>query len=339
MNFTEFKERYQKVPVIEYSNNRKSKKPLVTVKIVTYNHAEFISECLDSVINQKTNFDYEILIAEDASSDGTRDICISYAERFPDKIKLFLNSRENNIYINNKPTGTFNNTYANYNITSKYACILEGDDYWTDSNSLQKRVDFLENNSEYVSCFHNISVIKDGKLFFPEGKLPYKQNTTIESADMINTYMPTNTVMSRSFLISPFEEELKNIICGDLVARGKLSQYGKSMFLSNVKCSVYRMHQGGIYSSETMTYRNTHALKANQYLIDFFEKEKLDSSHAKESLVEGYLICFFNSLKETKKLNIYLILEGFQKSKKLEVSFSKILKKYLVVRIKNRLLK
>lgn len=334
MNFVAFKEKYQKVPVLEYPNSRQKKKPLVTIKIVTYNHVKFISECLDSVISQKTNFDYEILIAEDASSDGTRDICISYAEKYPDKIKLLLNSRANNIYINNKPTGTFNNAYANYNVKSKYVCILEGDDYWTDEYSLQKRTDFLEENNDYVSCFHNISIIENEELLFPEGKLGYKKNTVIESRDMINTYMPTNTVLARNFLVNPFEDGLKEIICGDMVTRGKLSQFGKAMFLDNIKCAVYRKHSEGIFSLKDISFRNKHALIANQYVIDFFEKENKDVTYAKQSIVEAHLIYFVNTLKETKKINFALIIKGIKKAKMYNISFFQILKRYISIRIK-----
>ena len=153
-----FLSKYQKVPVIEYENVT-SKNPLVSICVQTYQHSKYISECLDGILMQETNFDFEILLGEDDSSDGTRDICIEYAKKFPDKIKLFLHSRENNIRIYDKPTAKFNVQYNIYSAQGKYLAMCEGDDYWTDPLKLQKQVDFLESNSDYGLIY------SDTKLF------------------------------------------------------------------------------------------------------------------------------------------------------------------------------
>src|SRR5690606_4409195 len=113
--------------------------PVVSVCVQTYQHAPYIRECLDSILMQKTDFPFEILLGEDESSDGTREICIEYAEKFPDKIKLFLHRRENNIQIFGYPTGRFNFLTNLYSSNGKYIAICEGDDYWTDSDKLQKQ--------------------------------------------------------------------------------------------------------------------------------------------------------------------------------------------------------
>lgn len=334
MEFEVFKEKYQKVPVVEYPNQRKTKIAVVTIKVITYNHGKFITQCLESLVQQKTNFDYEILIAEDDSSDETRDICISYAKKYPTKIRLFLNSRQNNIKYKGKSTGVFNNAYANYNLKSKYTCLLEGDDYWTDDYSLQKRVDFLEKNEDFVMCFHNISTIENGVLRNLDGVLRYKQRTSVLSENMINTYMPTSTIMQRNFLLIPFEDGITKIICGDMVSRGKLSFYGKAMYLPEIENAVYRKHAGGIFSAQTIDFRTEHALKANKYIAEFFEKEKYNVNYANESWVEGYLIHCMNTFKETKKINYSLLKRGAKKAKELEVSFFKVIKTYITSRLK-----
>lgn len=332
MDFLEFKNKYQKVPVEEYPNNRKDKYPLVTIKVVTYNHGDFIGQCLDSLVSQKTNFDFEILLAEDDSNDNTREICKNYADKYPNLIRLFLNSRENNIAINGKPTGIFNNAYINYQLRSKYVCILEGDDYWTDECALQKRVNFLEDNEDYVLCFHNISTLEDGLLKHPDGLLRYKERVTISQENMINTYMPTNTLMFRNGYLSAFEEGIKNIVCWDMITRGKLSQFGKAMFLPEVGNSVYRKHEGGIFSSQSISFRVEHALKANQYLSNFFNQKKMDTTNANKSWVEGHIIHFMNEFKETKKINVNLLKRGISKAKDLEISFGKVVFNYAVSR-------
>src|SRR5689334_382568 len=83
-------------------------KPLVSAIVLTYQHAPYISQCLESILMQQTNFPFEIIVGEDESSDGTREICEKFAENYPDKIRLFLRSRKDVIYYNGSPTGRYN---------------------------------------------------------------------------------------------------------------------------------------------------------------------------------------------------------------------------------------
>ena len=137
--------KYQKAPVEEYPNQvlEAVPEPVVSVQVSTYQHADFIRDCLDGILMQETDFPVEILIGEDESSDGTREICKAYADRHPDKIRLFLHRRENNIAIHGRPTGRFQSTYTRFKCRGTYIALCEGDDYWTDPLKLQKQVDFL----------------------------------------------------------------------------------------------------------------------------------------------------------------------------------------------------
>lgn len=127
-------------------------KPLVSVCIVTYNQASYIRDSIDSVLNQKTDFPFEICIGEDDSNDGTREICKEYAEKYPDRIRLFLRSREDVIYCQGYPTGQFNMTETMKACRGKYVAICEGDDYWQNPEKLNKQVCFMETHPEYVMC-------------------------------------------------------------------------------------------------------------------------------------------------------------------------------------------
>src|SRR5690606_24113344 len=122
----------------------------LSVCIQTYNHAPYIAQALDSVLMQETDFDFEILLGEDESTDGTREICQEYARQHPDKIRLFLNSRENVIYINGRPTGRWNFMNNLRHVRGEYVALLDGDDYWTDPRKLQKQVDVLDASPELV---------------------------------------------------------------------------------------------------------------------------------------------------------------------------------------------
>src|SRR3954451_21269603 len=143
--------------------NRKSL-PLVSVCIITYNHKDYISQCLDSILMQQTNFPFEIIVGEDESSDGTREICKKFAENYPHKIRLFLRSRKDVIYYNGSATGRYNFVENLKAARGKYVAICEGDDHWIDPLKLQKQFDFMEKNKEFTHCFHAaVNMFKDSK--------------------------------------------------------------------------------------------------------------------------------------------------------------------------------
>lgn len=122
---------------------------LVSVTCLTYNHKEYIRDALESFVNQITSFKYEVIVHDDASSDGTADIIREYAEKYPDIIVPIL-QKENQYSkkIKIRPN------YIDPLIRGKYVAYCEGDDFWTDVNKLQRQIDFLENHPEYSACTH-----------------------------------------------------------------------------------------------------------------------------------------------------------------------------------------
>lgn len=116
------------------------KRPLVSVHMLTYNHEEFITEAINGVLNQECNFDFELVIGEDFSTDKTRELCSNYAKQYS-FIRLLPSSRN---------LGLIENSFRTLDACrGKYIAFCEGDDYWIDSRKLQKQVDFLENNAGY----------------------------------------------------------------------------------------------------------------------------------------------------------------------------------------------
>jgi glycosyltransferase involved in cell wall biosynthesis len=127
------------------------KKPLVSICCQTYNHANYIKEALEGFLMQVVDFNYEILLRDDASSDGTAEICKDYSKKYPDKIKL-LGYKENQYKRGILPFAD-NVKRAK----GKYIAICEGDDYWTDPYKLQKQVDVLEENPDLAMSTHEAS--------------------------------------------------------------------------------------------------------------------------------------------------------------------------------------
>lgn len=126
-------------------NNPFISQPLVSISCITYNHAPYIRQTLDSFLMQQTNFPFEVLIHDDCSTDGTDNIIREYAERYPDVIKPMYETE--NQYSQGKPAGSI--VWNIPRAKGKYIAFCEGDDYWSDPLKLQRHVDFLEHNPEY----------------------------------------------------------------------------------------------------------------------------------------------------------------------------------------------
>lgn len=132
--------------------------PLVSISVLVYNHERYICQALDSILAQKVNFDYEIVIAEDCSTDRSREIVIGYKKKYTDIIKLILHSA--NVGMNR------NAQIVSEHCGGKYRAICEGDDYWTDRHRLQRQVDFLEDNPTYIGTVgRTVTVNFNGDIY------------------------------------------------------------------------------------------------------------------------------------------------------------------------------
>lgn len=141
--------------------------PLVSVKTITYNHEPYIGKCIEGVLSQKTNFNFEFIIGEDCSTDNTLMIINEYVNKYPERIKLITSEKNVGAAANDKRTDEA--------CRGKYVAFCEGDDYWTDPYKLQKQVDFLEANPEFGLVHTNFSCVKGDKFLrgFRDGeKLP-----------------------------------------------------------------------------------------------------------------------------------------------------------------------
>lgn len=216
-------------------------KPLVSVHIITYNHREFIAESLEGVLMQKTDFPFEIIVGEDFSTDGTRDIVFEFEKRFPEKIK---------VVTGDKNVGAANNAIRAFDACrGKYIAVLEGDDHWIDPLKLQKQVDFLETNPDFSICFTNTRVD-----YFNNEAPSYLLNETIQKDvftldDLIGEdeiwFMATASLMFRTTSILPLPEWFPHSKSGDIPLAILAARHGKIKYLPDVT-SVYRKHAGGV---------------------------------------------------------------------------------------------
>jgi glycosyltransferase involved in cell wall biosynthesis len=181
--------------------------PLVSVLSITYNHGPYVAEAIESFLGQKTNFPFEIVIGEDCSTDGTREIVFDYARRYPDLIRVITSD------CNVGASGNFLRTFEA--CRGKYIAICEGDDFWQHPGKLQMQTDFLEKNPEYGlvqtdydeidqpthevtrSCFKSRGLTHEADYFNVEDMLLGK-NPSIITATVL---------MRRSIMAATIEED------------------------------------------------------------------------------------------------------------------------------------
>jgi len=260
----EFLKEYEKKEVTTFPNSVPVN-PVVSVCVQTYNHEPFIAKCLDGILMQQTNFSFEILLGEDSSSDGTREVCVKYAEKHPEKIKLFLHHRENNIKINNSATGRFNFMYNVLSSKGKYIAMCEGDDYWTDPLKLQKQIDFLEKNTSYGICFHDIMIYDEAAQKIKDDDIIESTKDTYDINDLaLGNFMHTPSVVLRNDFVIPSWFSKSPI--GDWPLY--VFQIGSRKIRKlEGKMAVYRVHENGVWSTKSERIRITETIKVVNFLL------------------------------------------------------------------------
>lgn len=214
----------------------------VSVWMTTYNHEKYISQCLDSILSQKTNFEFEIILGEDCSTDRTREIVIEYRNKFPDKIKLFLPEKNMGAMQIDQPTWKM--------CSGDYLALMNGDDFWTDENKLQIQADLLDNDPDTVMCFHKALILNETNGTSEE--TVYLEPTDILPAEsLLNGYNPvqTSTVMHRNIVEVP--EWYPELPYGDMFFYLMLSQKGKIKYTDRLM-SVYRIHSEGHWQGDSV---------------------------------------------------------------------------------------
>ena len=225
--------------------------PLLSVCIQTYQHKKYIRDCLDGVLMQQTDFPFDVIIGEDESTDGTREICMEYANKYPDKIRLFLRSRKDVIYINGQPTGRFN-YYENLKAArGKYIAVCEGDDYWTDPFKLQKQVDYLEANEECSACFHETQELfeKDKSLGKIYGASAPDRLFAVETIATLSPFHTSSFLFRRTALRIP--DFFFQVVSADMALFSIISEKGYIKKIPGIM-SVYRKHDTGLTNTEAV---------------------------------------------------------------------------------------
>lgn len=245
-------------------------KPVVSVTITTYNLETFVEKTIQSVLDQETDFPFEIVIGDDCSTDGTQDIIKRFQKQYPDIIRtVIFNEKNEGVSV----------LFPRVILSCKgqFIATLDGDDYWTDNNKLQMQLNYLKNNSEYKICCTDYSIIDKYENIIEKDHLRRKKREKYTISDIIySTTPPRHTAFfAASIVPNPFPVNYKMVkVNDDHYFFTLLTQYSDIGVLK-VNTANYRKHDGGIYSKKPFDYKITNLIITNSCMLEYFKDESI----------------------------------------------------------------
>ncbi len=213
--------------------------PTLSVCLITFNQVDYIRQTIESIIGQRITYTWNLIIADDCSSDGTMEILEEFKSRNPELIKLIL--QEKNV-------GPAKNWRDLLNAASgKYIAYCEGDDYWIDANKIQTQINFLEGHEEYVGCFHNSEerYEHENKSSFLYCNYPSAQKITFRDLSFANV-IPSCSMVYRNKLFADFPEWIFRLKMGDWPLHLLNAQFGDYWYIPKIM-AVHRLHSNSTW--------------------------------------------------------------------------------------------
>ncbi len=258
----------------------------LTLIVPVFNHQIFLEKCLDSIVNQETNFKFKALICDDASTDGSSQIILKYARKHPDIIIPKI--RENNV-------GVVENIFdAMLNIEGDYFAFLEGDDYWTHNKKLQMQVDLLDKNPQVDLCGHETVVNNISRSEQSNFIALNSVNEVIIRKGRENLIRPhyNSRVFRNKYNFSIISNKA-GLIFDSCIYWYYMLQNPKIIYI-NKAMSVYNVHEKGMYSGSNRKKRKFMALSCIKNLNEVLENKFHDFTYRrfKKTLTTKYRILF-----------------------------------------------
>ena len=264
--------------------------PLVSIKCLTYNHEKYISQALDGFLMQKTNFPFEIVVHDDASTDKTAEIIREYEKKYPQIIKPIYQIE--NQY--SKP-GVSVNSFIYPKLMGKYIATCEGDDYWIDENKLQMQVDFLERNPEYEMCYTNFNIFYQNKNKFDYDLFTTQPNKFIKDYDSLEQWIlkkgyiaPMTWVYKRSLLDS---YDSMNSCDGTFVMVAHFMANSKIKCLDKTTATYRVLTESASHTKDLNKLYNRHKnlrdvqnSLIDKYVLNESLKNQIDENYCKQGL-------------------------------------------------------
>lgn len=262
----------------------------VSVYCLAYNHEKFIRNALEGFVNQKTNFKYEVIIHDDASTDNTANIIREYENKYPDIVKAIYQTENQH----SKGIRIFK-TFIYPMAKGKYIAVCEGDDYWCDNNKLQKQFDYMEKHSECSMCVHN-TIKHDLKTGTEELFNNWKEIHELTDKDVFYGWNvhTSSFFIRREFVFTP--ELKKKYWFGDYVRLTMAYYYGKVVALPDVM-SVYNWNNPKGMTVKVWKNRTSKSIEKiklkKEYLLEY---NKITNNKYKEIVDKKIMEEDFNIL-------------------------------------------
>jgi len=271
----------------------------VSICCITFNHSDYIEKCLEGFLEQECDFRVEIMIYDDASTDGTADIIREYAARHPTIFRTFLQSE-------NQYSKGVNPYYAYVFPATKgeYIAICDGDDFWSDPVKLATQVSVLDSEPETAITYGPVRAITDKGVIedFHNGNERDLSPEELKAASPIATL----TVCFRNiFRDTPPPVFLRNSPIGDLTVWGILGYHGSARYLANLPKANYRLHSGGVLSMKSRKVQYFMTALAH-FNLAAYHSEQGDETASRKSMQSGVEFC--NGAGET----LFLDTEAFK---------------------------
>ena len=294
---------------------------LVSVVCDVYNHEPYLRQCFDGFVMQKTNFKFEVLVHDDASTDKSAEIIIEYTNKYPDIFKPII--QKENQY--SKGVGIWK-TYQFPRVKGKYVAFCEGDDYWTDPLKLQSQVDCLEKDKTFSCCFSSVRWVDKSGIKLA-GTFPPRQTSFCLGTITLEVFLKEDFAKGKwSIQLSGFMVRAEVDKTFRRMLRGPLKKYpfgdyplfitafllGNCYFIGE-EMSCYRVMSGG-YNSQmqaniSKAVENQNKIKAAMVDIDNYTKGKYHSCFQKNMLWCDLNIFYLKNKKVSKLRNLLELLK------------------------------
>lgn len=275
---------------------------MVSICCLVYNHEKYLRECLEGFVKQKTNFKFEVLIHDDASTDNSTDIIREYEERYPDIIKPIY-QKENQYSKGVKISFTYQYPRAK----GKYIALCEGDDYWCNENKLQTQVDYLESHKNCSMCFHAAKVIdySNGEEHIQSA---YNKNCIAPTSDIIiggGLFIPTASILCKKKYMLELPDYYYKADIGDYPLQLHLASKGKVYFFS-MPMSVYRYRTEGSWTAQnenqSIERKKEHLRLESEWLEDFNRETSYQYANAVAKRILSYQYFLYDKGEKNKKV-------------------------------------
>lgn len=245
--------------------------PKLSVLVPTFNHEKFIVQMLDGALMQQTDFEFEIIIGDDASADNNALIISQYAKKYANTIKAFLHPQNLGPIEPREMGGKNNVAFLFSKCQGEYIALCEGDDYWTDPLKLQKQVDFLSHNPSYSLCHHQLDVVYEDN----------SPNHQFNSDNQRDTSSVKDLLADKSWFLGTASTVFRNVFkqgmpdwwwksaSGDLGIFIEVARHGEIKYLSETM-GTYRKHRGGMTNIHTP--QNSFFLKNRMEMFQALDK-------------------------------------------------------------------